>query len=72
MKITYDLENLPERRNSTRESEEVTAIKGFLAGRITASTSCGPRRRVPPALPLGKREKEKPPTMVRTSKTASK
>ena len=32
MKITYNLESLPERRNGTRESEEVTAIKGFLAG----------------------------------------
>ena len=32
MKITYDLEFLPERRNNVRESEEVTAIKAFLAG----------------------------------------
>ena len=32
MKITYDLEVLPERRSGTRESEEVTAIKVFLAG----------------------------------------
>ena len=32
MKITYDLEVLPERRNGARESEEVTAIKAFLAG----------------------------------------
>lgn len=32
MKITYDLEVLPERRRSTKESEEVIAVKGFLAG----------------------------------------
>lgn len=32
MKISYDLEHLPERRPGTRESEEVTAIKAFLAG----------------------------------------
>ena len=32
MKITYDLEFLPERRNNVRENEEVTAIKAFLAG----------------------------------------
>ena len=32
MKITYDLEFLQERRNNVRESEEVTAIKAFLAG----------------------------------------
>lgn len=32
MKITYDLEHLPERRNRAKESEEVTAIKAFLAG----------------------------------------
>lgn len=32
MKITYDLEHLPERRNHVRESEEVAAIKVFLAG----------------------------------------
>ena len=32
MKITYDLEFLPERRNNVRESEEVTAIKAFLGG----------------------------------------
>lgn len=32
MKISYDLEHLPERRNGVRESEEVTAIKAFLAG----------------------------------------
>jgi len=31
MKITYDLEVLPERRSGARESEEVTAIKIFLA-----------------------------------------
>ena len=31
MKITYDLEVLPERRSGARESEEVTSIKIFLA-----------------------------------------
>ena len=33
MEITYDLEFLPEKRSNTQESEEVTAIKIFLAGR---------------------------------------
>lgn len=33
MNITYDLETLPERRSGARESEEVTAIKAFLAGK---------------------------------------
>ena len=32
MKITYDLSVLPERRRGSKESEEVTAIKAFLAG----------------------------------------
>ena len=32
MKISYDLAALPERRNGGKESEEVTAIKAFLAG----------------------------------------
>lgn len=32
MKITYDLEYLPERRNARKDSEEVAAIKIFLAG----------------------------------------
>lgn len=32
MKITYDLEHLPERRNGAKESEEVAAIKVFMAG----------------------------------------
>ena len=32
MKITYDLEHLPERRNGAKESEEVIAIKVFMAG----------------------------------------
>lgn len=32
MKITYNLEHLPERRYARRDSEEVTAIKLFLAG----------------------------------------
>ena len=32
MKISYDLAALPERRRTSKESEEVTAIKAFLAG----------------------------------------
>ena len=32
MKISYDLAALPERRRGLKESEEVTAIKAFLAG----------------------------------------
>lgn len=32
MKITYDLTDLPERRRGSKESEEVTAIKAFMAG----------------------------------------
>ena len=32
MKITYDLEHLPERWNGAKESEEVAAIKVFMAG----------------------------------------
>ncbi len=32
MKITYDLEHLPERWNGAKESEEVIAIKVFMAG----------------------------------------
>ena len=33
MKISYDLAALPERRRAMKESEEVTAIKSFLAGK---------------------------------------
>ena len=33
MKISYDLATLPERRRVPKESEEVTAIKSFLAGK---------------------------------------
>ena len=33
MKISYDLTALPERRRAMKESEEVTAIKAFLAGK---------------------------------------
>lgn len=33
MKISYDLTALPERRCAMKESEEVTAIKAFLAGK---------------------------------------
>ena len=33
MKISYDLAALPERRRGLKESEEVTAIKAFLAGK---------------------------------------
>ena len=33
MKISYDLAALPERRRAMKESEEVTAIKAFLAGK---------------------------------------
>lgn len=33
MKISYDLAALPERRRTSKESEEVTAIKDFLAGK---------------------------------------
>ena len=33
MKISYDLAALPERSRRLKESEEVTAIKGFLAGK---------------------------------------
>lgn len=33
MKITYDLEYLPERRATRRDSEELLALKAFLAGR---------------------------------------
>ncbi len=33
MKISYDLAALPERRSAPKESEEVTAIKAFLAGK---------------------------------------
>lgn len=32
MKITYDLEHLPERRAASRDSEELIALKAFLAG----------------------------------------
>ena len=32
MKITYDLEHLPERRATSRDSEELLALKAFLAG----------------------------------------
>ena len=35
MKISYDLTALPERRCAMTESEEVTAIKAFLAGKQT-------------------------------------
>lgn len=31
MKITYNVQHLPERKRSCRESEEVLAIKAFLA-----------------------------------------
>ena len=33
MKISYDLATLPERHRAPKESEEVTAIKSFLAGK---------------------------------------
>ena len=33
MKITYDLEHLPERKRYSKESEETTALKTFLAGK---------------------------------------
>ncbi len=33
MKITYNVEHLPERKRGWRESEEVLAIKAFLADR---------------------------------------
>lgn len=32
MKITYDLEHLPERRATSHDSEELLALKAFLAG----------------------------------------
>lgn len=32
MKITYDVEPLPERKSGGKESEELLALKAFLAG----------------------------------------
>ena len=44
MKISYDLAALPERRRAMKESEEVTAIKAFLAGKQKNNSSGGEYR----------------------------